>query len=325
MQAATMRNLYQRMEATEYPLVSVVMATYNGEAFLQKQLESVFQQTYPNIEIIAVDDGSTDATLSILKAHAKQHARMKLFCNEANLGYIKNFEKGCALATGAFIALCDQDDYWHPDKIKHMVQAIGTSPMVYCNSLLCDENLNSTGVYISDRAVLNPIVNCLQQAVFCRIYGHASLFTKELYQKAAPFLSVIPHDWWLCYIASLNGGINYLDEPLVYYRQHASNLYGAVGGKRRKKSKEEDLKKKRLEIINIRTRINAFTDACPAGFVKEKKVLQALAKSYSSFSLPNNVMRVYLFLRHYKLLLAVKKRSLLRKYLFCLKMFVMIK
>ena len=313
------------MEATEYPLVSVVMATYNGEAFLEKQLESVFQQTYSNIEIIVVDDSSTDNTISILLSHAKQHAGMKVFRNETNLGFVKNFEKGCALTSGAFIALCDQDDYWHPDKIKHMVQAIGEYPMIYCNSLLCDQDLKSTGVYISDRAVLKPITNCLQQAVFCRIYGHASLFTKELYQKAAPFLEVIPHDWWLCYIASLNGGIQYLEEPLVHYRQHASNLYGAVGGKRRKKSKEEELKKKRQEITNIRIRINAFADACPVGFVKEKKVLEALGKSYSSFSLANNVMRVYLFFRYYKLLLAVKKRSLLRKYLFCLKMFVMIK
>src|SRR3712207_3276496 len=77
-------------------LVSIVLATYNGEKYLAKQLESLFRQTYPNIEIVAVDDGSSDETVNILQKHAEKHRNMKVFVNGTNLGFIKNFEKGCS-------------------------------------------------------------------------------------------------------------------------------------------------------------------------------------------------------------------------------------
>ena len=73
------------------PLVSVVLGTYNGETFLKEQLDSVLAQTYPNIEIIAVDDGSKDATVSILNDYAARDPRIKVYVNEQNLGFIKNF------------------------------------------------------------------------------------------------------------------------------------------------------------------------------------------------------------------------------------------
>jgi len=98
--------------------VSVVLGTYNGEAYLREQLDSVLAQTYPFLEIIAIDDGSSDSTVAILKEYAARDTRIKVVVNEQNLGFIRNFEKGCSLATGRWISLCDQDDYWLPDKIK---------------------------------------------------------------------------------------------------------------------------------------------------------------------------------------------------------------
>jgi glycosyltransferase involved in cell wall biosynthesis len=303
------------------------MATYNGALFLRTQLDSLLRQTYPYLEIIVVDDGSTDDTLSILREYASAHPHIHIYPNDRNLGYVRNFEKGCGLAKGEFLALCDQDDSWKEDKIEKLVAAIGDAAMVHCDSFLCDNNLQTDGARISDRAVFKAIGNCLEQAVFCRIYGHTTLITKELYRKSVPFLTVIPHDWWLCFMATLHGGIRYVDEPMVHYRQHAHNLFGVVGT-RRKKTAEEKKKieeRKKREVEEIRTRINAFRDQCPAQRTGEKKVLSALAQSYRSFSLTNNFRRMLLFFRHYPLLLAVKKRSGLRKILFCFKMFVKIK
>lgn len=301
-------------------LVSIVLCTYNGEAFLAKQLESLAGQSYQNIEIIAVDDGSSDGTVYILHEYAAAHPRMRVFQNEVNLGFVKNFDKGCSLSGGEFIALCDQDDYWHIDKIKKMVEEINGFSMIYCNSFVCDERLHQTGKKISDRVNCLPVTNCLQQAIFCRIYGHATLFRKDVYTRAHPFLEVIPHDWWLCYTAAFCNGITYLDEPLVYYRQHALNLFGAVGGRKRKHNKED----KQLEQARIRTRIAAFYQACPAEKKEEKSVLHSLVKNYQSFSLKNNLQRVILFLRYRNVFLMVKKHSALHRFLFCLKMFVKI-
>lgn len=312
-------------ELPALPLVSVVMCTYNGGQFLAKQLDAVLQQTHPAIEIIVVDDGSTDHTRTILQQYASQHARLKVYLNEANLGYIRNFEKACGLATGSYIALCDQDDYWVPEKIEKLLSAIGNYPMVYSDSLLCNEQLEPIGKKISDAVVCQPFHSCLQQAVFCRVYGHATLIKSSLIKQAVPFPAVLPHDWWLSFTATLHGGITYFNEPLVWYRQHSNNVFGAVGGKRKKEPGTIRRQKKQQELLDIRARMHIFYEACPDVLQKEKKVLLALADSYRSFSLINNLRRVALFLRYSELFLAVKKRSAARKLMFCLKMFVKIK
>src|SRR5580658_6052519 len=101
--------------------ISVVLATYNGQKFLSQQLESLINQTYPNIEIIAIDDCSTDDTVNILNEFAQNYTYIKVIINDTNLGFIKNFEKGCSLSTGCLIAPCDQDDYWEADKLSLLV------------------------------------------------------------------------------------------------------------------------------------------------------------------------------------------------------------
>ena len=103
------------------PLVSVVMCTYNGEKFLQRQLESLFEQTYTNIEIIIADDASTDNTQQILKENASKDKRIRLLFHQKNIGYNKNFEHALQLVHGMYISICDQDDIWHPNKIKRMM------------------------------------------------------------------------------------------------------------------------------------------------------------------------------------------------------------
>ncbi|GGB09875.1 hypothetical protein GCM10011511_36780 [Puia dinghuensis] len=306
-------------------LVSVVLGTYNGEAYLREQLDSVLAQTYSPLEIIAVDDCSSDATVSILREYAARDARIKVFVNERNLGFIRNFEKGCALSTGNWIALCDQDDYWMPDKVEKMVYAIGEYPMVYCDSLLCDEHLQPLGKKISDLAHFQSFDDPRQLCVFSRMYGHATLITRHLFEKASPFLEEVPHDGWMAYHATLYGGVRYLPEVLVKYRQHAANVFGVVGRKKKKTDRSDRAAKKRKELARVRIRMRAYCDACPDTLVEQKKLLRALVSSYRDFAPWNDIRRVQLFLANYKLLLVVKKYSTGRKYLFCLKMLVKIK
>ncbi len=325
-------------EQSHFPLVSIVLATYNGEPYLREQLDSILAQTYPNIEVIAVDDRSTDNTVNILQEYADNYPNIKVFVNETNLGFIKNFERGCSLSTGEYIALCDQDDYWLPDKIKRKVESIGVHAMIYCDSEICDDKLQKSGKKISDIVVCKNWYSCLEYAVFARIYGNTLLFKRTLFEKACPFLEVIPHDWWLAFNATLQGGFTFLPEPLVSYRQHNNNLYGIVDRKKIMKeetasliamqAKQSPLRKneRKEESYNkIRKRIQTFNSQCPSSFQKEKQVLHQLNKSYQSFSFTNNCQRMLLFFQHYKLLLATKKRSRIRKYLFCFKMFATIK
>ena len=323
-------NMYQptdekKSTAQALPLISVVMATYNGSLYLAQQMESVLAQSYRNIELIVIDDCSTDNTIEILKGFQQNRPAIRIIKNETNLGYVKNFEKGCLLATGEYIALCDQDDYWHPDKIKNMQAAIGEFPMIYCNSILCDEQLRPIGKNISDRVNCRDFDSCLQQAVYCRIYGHATLIKKSFLLQAVPFLEVIPHDWWLCYVATLHGGIKYLPEQLASYRQHSANIFGAVGGKSRKNNKADEKEKKKLELKQIRQRVKTFYEICPTELTKEKEILRKLVTSYENFSFSNNFQRMLLFLTYRDQFLASKKHSAVRRFLFSIKMFVMIK
>ena len=109
-------------DSNNYPLISIVLATYNGERYLKEQLDTVFQQTYSNLEIVAIDDCSSDTTVSILHHYASVHSNMKVYVNERNMGHIKAFEKGISLSTGVFIALCDQDDIWNKHKIELLMK-----------------------------------------------------------------------------------------------------------------------------------------------------------------------------------------------------------
>lgn len=306
-------------------LVSIVLTTYNGEKYLAEQLVSLFKQTYSNIEIIAVDDVSSDKTVQILTDYSKTHDNLKVFVNKVNLGFIKNFEKGCTLSSGHLIALCDQDDYWMPEKIEKMVNSIGDHAIVYCDSVVSDQNLKSTGVKISELVNFRDWNNCLQLAVFCRIYAHAMLFKRALFEKAYPFLEVIPPDWWLPYMSTFNGGMKYLPEALVLYRQHAENVSGVIGSKRKKQPKGVRKERAKSNLQKIRTRMKEFYNRCAGEMVAEKKVLKALSDSYENFSLTNNFVRMILFLRYRNTFLAVKKHSSLHRLLFCFKMFVKIK
>ncbi|HEV3412486.1 MAG TPA: glycosyltransferase family 2 protein [Puia sp.] len=304
---------------TESLLVSVVLGTYNGEAYLEQQLRSVLAQTWGQLEIIAIDDGSTDGTVGILREYAARDTRIRVVVNERNLGFIRNFEKGARLSTGKWIAFCDQDDYWLPEKVEKMVRAIGDFPMIYCDSALCGPDLQPQGKKISDLVHYQSFDDCRQLCVFSRMYGHATLITRALFEKASPFVEEMPHDGWLAFHATLYGEVKYLPEVLVNYRQHGSNIYGVVGGKRKLKNK------RKKELARIRFRMNAFYEACPGSLVPQKKLLSSLVESYRSFSPLNDIRRVFLFLTNYKFLLVVKKYSVFRKYLFCLKMFVKIK
>lgn len=308
------------------PLVSIVICTYNGESYLATQLDSIFKQTYSNLEIIAVDDCSTDDTLNILYTYAKQHKNFKVFKNATNIGYIKNFEKGIELSNGQLIAPCDQDDFWECNKIDILVNAIENYDIIYCDSELVDANLNSLQKNISNIKNSKSYNNCLPFIIANCVSGHALIMKRELFNVATPFPDYIIYDHWLAYVATLRGGIKYINDVLVKYRNHSTNTIGAVHTKKKKrKSIRKKWKEKKEQIKITRRKIELFYNTCPAEKKLEKKVLFDLMTSYKSFSLKNNIKRVQIFLKYRKLLLAIKKRSAFRKWLFCFKMFFKIK
>ena len=105
--------------------VSIALATYNGEKYLREQLDSILSQSIQDFELVACDDCSTDSTLKILNEYAEKDFRVKVFTNEKNLGFKKNFEKAIFLCSGDYIALSDQDDIWTENHLQVLLENIG--------------------------------------------------------------------------------------------------------------------------------------------------------------------------------------------------------
>ena len=200
--------------------VSIALCTYNGEAYLREQLDSIVNQSYSPIELIAVDDCSSDNTLTILKEYANNYSFIKVFVNPENLGYIRNFEKALQLCSGDLIALSDQDDIWDLKKIEKQVKAIGNNLLIYHDSEFVDQNGQALNRKMSD--IMNLYRGDQPEAFlfFNCISGHAVFMKKELRDELLPFPKAYFHDWWKGYVATNLGSIDFINETLVKYRQH---------------------------------------------------------------------------------------------------------
>ncbi|WP_295651543.1 glycosyltransferase family 2 protein [uncultured Mucilaginibacter sp.] len=305
------------------PLVSVVMATYNGSRFLREQLDSIVNQTYPNLEIIVVDDCSTDDTVAILNAYAAKYANIKVYVNEVNLGYVKNFEKGLLLSTANYISPCDQDDIWLPNKTEFLMAKLAGNAIVYCNSAIINEAGELTGKKLSETKYLQTYDDCLQYTIGNTAAGHAMILTRKTMLDSMPLPTMIPHDYWLGFVATFESQLLFVDEPLVWYRQHSANVFGVKteGVKKVKKVKPA----KEVIQAKARERMRLLYEKCPDYLTEQKAAFAGLSTSYESFSLINDFNRMRLFLKYRDRILAYKNRSEWRKILFSIKMFWMIK
>jgi len=208
--------------AQPMPLISVALATYNGARYLRAQIDSVLAQSDVVIEIVVVDDGSSDQTTAILAEYASRDSRLRWQRNERNLGPTATFERAMALCTGEYIAPCDQDDVWAPDKLARLHEAIGDSDLVYCDSEYIDADGNSLGRRVSAGSTMLAGKSPLTFLFANSVSGHACLLRRDLLEVSRPFPERAYHDWWLALCAAGRNGVRYLNEPLVSFRRHGA-------------------------------------------------------------------------------------------------------
>lgn len=229
------------------PLVSIVLCTYNGATFLEEQLQSLINQSYPHIEIVVSDDGSTDGTIAILKKY-EHHPKIHLHLHSKNEGYIKNFEKALGFIKGDFIAFSDQDDVWVPNKIDVLASNIREHLLVYSDSLLVNEYGENLNKKLSDISLMYSGKSTRGFILWNVVWGHTMLIKKELLQYCLPIPKAIPHDIWMAFKATTLGGIHYIDEVLTHYRQHANTVTTTTYQKEPNK-KSRTLEKRYKEFI----------------------------------------------------------------------------
>ena len=121
-------------------MISIALASYNGENYIREQLDSILLQSISDFELIICDDCSTDNTYQILEEYKARDSRIHIYRNEQNLGFKKNFEKAISLCKGEYIALSDQDDIWLVDHLKILLDKINNHSMVSGNAIMVDSN-----------------------------------------------------------------------------------------------------------------------------------------------------------------------------------------
>lgn len=217
------------------PLVRVLLSTFNGERYLDEQLESLASQIDARIDLLVRDDGSSDTTLSILERW-RDRLTIKIIKGE-NKGAVASFLELVAETdlTADYYAFCDQDDVWLPEKIATATARLSElgeeSPGLYCSALrVTDSDLNPR--YDSPPPRL-PITfgNALVQnvATGCSVVVNRAAISAARISRVDT-RSVIMHDWWMLLIASSLGSVVFDPVPRVLYRQHGRNEVGHSRG-----------------------------------------------------------------------------------------------
>ena len=222
--------------------IEVLMAVYNGSAYIREQIDSILNQTYENWHLTISDDGSTDGTDLIADEYAaKYHEQITRVYSGVRFGNARDhfmwLSENC---TSRYMLYSDQDDVFNPEKMSRLMDAMQNAErqwgrdlpiLVFSDQTVVDEKLN----------VIEPsLMRCQKQAFDSFDYhalliqnvvtGGAMMVNRPLCSLAVQCRSrerIIMHDWWMAATAARFGKIIYLDEPLSLYRQHGGNSVGA--------------------------------------------------------------------------------------------------
>lgn len=221
------------------PLVSIVMCTYNGALVLDEQIRSILDQDYDKFELVIVDDVSTDDSFQKLQQWASQSSKIRLYQNEKNVGYNRNFEKAIGLAKGDFIAISDQDDIWMPEKISLQLAAFTSGDVLITHGM--SVILENGKLQFKKRKLhYHYSGNDPRKLFFFNpVQGHDMMFRKELVASVLPIPEGIMYDWWIAVNAAAMGRIVSVPEVLVYQRIHQTNSF--FGDTKSKRKTQPDL------------------------------------------------------------------------------------
>ncbi|MHB0977643.1 MAG: glycosyltransferase family 2 protein [Candidatus Aquicultorales bacterium] len=207
------------------PLVSVIIPTYNGERYISETLKSVVEQTYPNLEIIVVDDASTDGTLEALKPFIRQ---IKLVERKVNGGVAAARNTGIKASSGDIVALLDQDDLWLPERLSKGVEAFFAKPgagLVAVNTFIenemtgdrarCWKRVVRTGDRVTKRLLAENFICSAGVLISRRALDEVGLFDEAFY-------GADDYDMW--YRIARHFDFVILEEPLAVWRYRPSSL-----------------------------------------------------------------------------------------------------
>lgn len=255
------RGLYvielNNLKSEKQDRISVVVATYNGSRYLEKQLNSIATQTMLPDEIVICDDCSTDNTIEIAESFAtrmKDMVSVKIYQNKENLKFTWNFLTGVSNCTGDIIFLCDQDDEWDKRKIEVMANIMKDNTSIF--SLSCAFDLiNEEGRPLfnkySRKQKLDGSIENVSWKEFIKTTNYPGMsmaIRRQVHDWVIKTVygEVPAHDWLYNEVASKKSGMYKVNMVLTHYRQHSNNVVGTVTD-----SKKESLKNSRMHSVDF--------------------------------------------------------------------------
>ena len=228
------------------PSISVALCTHNGARFIGEQVRSICMQTLPPDEIVLSDDSSSDNCIEVAQATLEAcmaerpglSIPLRVIRNATALRVTKNFEQAVSACTGDLIALSDQDDVWHPERLARMAEEFAKRPdllLLHTDARLVDGERRDLGQSLFhalevERFELEWIHTGRAFDVFLRrnlVTGATTVFRRALLAHALPFPKEWVHDEWMAIVAAATGRVDVIEEALIEYRQHGGNQIGA--------------------------------------------------------------------------------------------------
>ena len=226
----------------DLPLVEILLATRNGSEYLEAQIESVFQQSYPHWCILAHDDGSVDSTVDILLGFARKHPdKFRVIQDGLVTGSAaRNFNHLLAHSTANYVMFCDQDDFWFPDKVGLSINRCLELELEYGSSLPlaifsdlcvadCNLRLINSSLFAHQKTSPSLAYDAISLSIRNCVTGCTLLLNRSAVKCAYPVpSSSLMHDWWCgLRVLSSGGRLVCLEYPTILYRQHGGNSVGA--------------------------------------------------------------------------------------------------
>lgn len=248
----------------ETPLVSIAMTTYNAGRFLDGQIRSLLDQTYPNIEIVIADDGSDDGTFERVKEYASTNAGIRVLPQSEHLGFNGNFMRCFRECRGEWICPCDQDDIWEANKTSRLVEKVPPDGLAWCDSSFIDDQDNPIefrgGRRMSDKFQPEndpPVLGLLMRSCAS---GHALIFPRQMMDDIPDVPGSNYFDHWITIWARANDRpMGYVHEALIRYRRHDESVVGKLYTPSKALQKTRTLEQRWALLATLKDRLETPT------------------------------------------------------------------